>query len=239
MTQPLTVIRLSLDDALDKLSEVSSHLESAKEGLKEALAQVPNLASISERFRNLARDSSDKDVANVDARMVAERIARLFNGNTPRVRIALRLGEIDGLPLVSINERDLEQLFFALVENAVHAADGKDARYLILDAAVKGRYLELCFSDNCGGIPPENIGRIFEPFFSTKPPGQGTGLGLCVVQQIVSRVGGRVRVESEFGRGSTFFVDLPLSRAAALCRNTAANQIDENVTTTKGGNGEL
>lgn len=223
MTQPLTVIRLSLDDVLDKLGEVSSRLQSAKEALREALAQVPNLASMTERFRNLARDPSDRDIANVDARKVAERIAKLFNGNVQRIKIRLRLGEKDRLPLVSINERDLEQLFFALVENAIHAANGRDNRNLIIDASVKEPYLELCFSDNCGGIPPENIERIFQPFFSTKPPSQGTGLGLCVVQQIVSRIGGGVRVESEFGRGATFFVDLPLSRAGTECRNMAAS----------------
>jgi len=239
MKQPLTVIRLSLDDALDKLSEISSRLESAKEGLKEALAHLPNIASITERFRHLARDSSEKNIANVDARRVAERIAKLFNTNTQKMRIRLRLAERERLPFVTTDERDLEQLFFALVENAVHAADGRDDLSLIIDAAVKGPYLELRFSDNCGGIPPENIERIFEPFFSTKDPSHGTGLGLFVVQQIVSHVGGQVRVESDFGRGSTFFVDLPLSRAGVLCQNTAANRMDENLTTAKGGNGEL
>ncbi|MHC4354162.1 MAG: ATP-binding protein, partial [Planctomycetota bacterium] len=71
-------------------------------------------------------------------------------------------------------------------------------------------------SDNCGGIPPQNLDKIFEPFFSTKPPDQGMGVGLWRARQIVSRVGGRVRVESEFGAGSTFFVDLPLKGREAF-----------------------
>jgi signal transduction histidine kinase len=70
--------------------------------------------------------------------------------------------------------------------------------------------MELSFSDNCGGIPSENLKKIFEPFFTTKPRGQGTGLGLCIVRDAIARVGGRVRVESEFGKGSTFFLTLPV-----------------------------
>jgi signal transduction histidine kinase len=211
LKQPLTVIRLSLDDALDKLNAASSQLESAAEGLQEALNQVPNLMAIVDTFRDLARDPPAKTLAEVDTRMVAEKIARLFKGSTQRMRIVLRLGETDKLPPVIINEKDLEQLFFIFVENALHAADGEGTRQLIVNGAIRDRYLRLTFSDNCGGIPPENLDKIFEPFFSTKPPDQGMGMGLWTAQRIVSRVGGSVRVESEFGVGSTFFVDLPLS----------------------------
>jgi signal transduction histidine kinase len=75
---------------------------------------------------------------------------------------------------------------------------------------VKDEHIELRFSDTCGGIPTESLDKIFEPFFTTKPRGHGTGLGLCIVRDAVARVGGRVRVESELGKGSTFFVTLPI-----------------------------
>ena len=78
--------------------------------------------------------------------------------------------------------------------------------------AVKDRRVELRFADTCGGIAPENIDAVLEPFFTTKPPGQGTGLGLCIVQEIAARAGGKVSLESEFGKGTTFFVALPVAR---------------------------
>ena len=211
MKQPLTVVHLSLDDALDELKAASSHLESAMEELKEALTQIPNLTSIFNGFCNLPRYTSDNPVTEVDVRTVAERVAKLFSRNQRQMRIVLNIEEAIPLPPVRMIERDLEQLFFALVENALYAANGRGTRQLIINCQAKGRYVELRFSDNCGGIPEENLDKIFEPFFTTRPRGQGTGLGLCMVQEIVARAGGSVRAESELGKGSTFIVSLPLS----------------------------
>lgn len=210
LTQPLTVVRLSLDDAMDELKAMSARIESTRQGLKEALTQVSNLTSIVKEFRNFARKPLQKILNKVDVRTVAERIIKCLSGKAERAGIVLRLGEMDRFPPVRMSERDLEQIFFALVENAIHAADGKQARNLSISSFVKGHCIELCFSDDCGGIPPENLDDIFEPFFTTKSPSQGTGLGLCVVQEIVSHVGGRISVESEFGKGSTFIVALPV-----------------------------
>ena len=67
-----------------------------------------------------------------------------------------------------------------------------------------------------GGIAAENVDRIFTPFFTTKPPAEGTGLGLCIVHRVVSDAHGQLRVESDFGRGTTFFVTLPRSSWMAI-----------------------
>jgi len=211
LTQPLTVIRLSIENALEKL-EATFSPETVTRRLKDSLTEVSNITSIVKRFRNYARRSSDEIVGEIDLEAVGERIIKLLNENARRARIALNLNGMDKLPPVYSNEKDIEQLFFALVDNAIQAADGKKNRQFIISGAVKNEHIELSFSDNCGGIAPENIDKIFEPFFTTKPKGQGTGLGLCIVQSIVSRAGGKIRVESKFGEGSTFFVTLPTNK---------------------------
>ena len=76
--------------------------------------------------------------------------------------------------------------------------------------APKGDYRSLTVTDHGEGIPPENIDRIFTPFFSTKEAGKGTGLGLSIAYSIVRSHGGWIAVQSDIGTGSRFSVYLPL-----------------------------
>ncbi|MHC4205113.1 MAG: PAS domain S-box protein [Planctomycetota bacterium] len=217
LTQPLTVIRLSIDNALDEL-QVSSSSETVIRKLVESVTQISNITSIIENFRNFARKSSGKSAAEVNLKSVAVRIARLMSESARSASVILRIRNMDDLPSPWMNEADLEQLFFALIENAIQATDGQKTRQLVISGSVKDKHIELCISDDCGGIAPENIHKIFEPFFTTKPRGQGTGLGLCIVKDIVSRNGGRVRVESEHGKGTTFTINLPVERYNILSK---------------------
>jgi signal transduction histidine kinase len=75
---------------------------------------------------------------------------------------------------------------------------------------VKNGNIELQFADDCCGIAEGDLGRIFEPFFTTGPEGTRTGLGLCIVQRIISEHGGKIRVQSKRGKGTTFYVTLPI-----------------------------
>jgi len=211
LTQPLTTIRLSIENSLVDL-EATSCPADALDGLKDGLEGVEYAVSIIDRFRNFARQSSEKTVTEVELKEVAERILRLLDKNAQQADISLRLKDLERLPPIYANEKDMEQLFFAIVDNAIHAAIGKKNRQLTISGVVKGEHIELRFADNCGGIAPENVDKIFEPFFTTRPAGEGTGLGLPIVRHIVSRVGGRVWVQNNPGKGATFLVNLPAGK---------------------------
>jgi len=210
LTQPLTAIRLSIENTLADL-ETTSGLDTIIEDLKDGLSAVSDVVSTIDIFRDFARKSSVEIVSEVSLKAVAERIVRLLSESARQARVSLQLKGMDKLPPILSNEKDLEQLFFALVENAIQAADGKKSRRLIVSGDVKDEHIELQFADNCGGIAPENLDKIFEPFFTTRPARERTGLGLCIVEHIVSVAGGKIRVESKAGKGSTFFVTLPIS----------------------------
>jgi len=212
LTQPLTVMRLSIENALANLETMSS-AASVKKNIKDSLTEVSNITSIVERFRNHARRSTKTITGEVDLKTVAERTVQLLSESARQAGMTIRLEGIDELPPVYSSDKDLEQLFFALVENAVQAANGKKNRRLIIGGDVQDEHIELRFSDNCGGIAPENLERIFEPFFTTRPAGEGTGLGLCVVQRIILGAGGKVHVESKAGKGATFYITLPINKS--------------------------
>jgi signal transduction histidine kinase len=143
-------------------------------------------------------------------RALCERTAALCAPSLRARRVELVLDLADPLPRPLADERRLEQVFVNLAQNAAQAMDGGGKLTIVARARAggDGAGVEVAFVDDGPGIPAELLGRIFEPFFTTKGPGMGTGLGLAVSQQIVLDHGGRIEVESQLGRGSTFRVIL-------------------------------
>jgi PAS domain S-box-containing protein len=209
LSQPLTVIRLSIQNSLAEL-ETMSCPSTVVEDLKKGLSEISSVTSIIDRFRNFARVSSERTVKIVDLREIAEKVVELLDESAWRAKVTLQVKGMDKLPPIYSHEKEMQQLFYSLVENAIQAANGKKSRQVIISGVARNEHIELKFSDNCGGIAPETLERIFEPFFTTKNASERTGLGLCVVKRIISRLNGKVRVESKLGKGSTFFVTLPI-----------------------------
>jgi two-component system NtrC family sensor kinase len=126
-------------------------------------------------------------------------------------RIDLVRDLADGLPAIKANAEQLIQVFLALMLNALDAMEGTGTLTVSskLSADVPG-WIMVDVMDTGMGIPPDDLPKIFEPFFSTKQPGRGTGLGLSICYGIVQQHGGRITVESALGRGSRFRVYLPI-----------------------------
>ena len=139
---------------------------------------------------------------------VAERIVKLLNRSAKQAMVNLHIKGMNRLPTIYFNEKEMEQLFFALVQNSIQAADGKERHNLVIEGSVKNEYIELRFEDDCGGVDEDDVKRIFEPFFTTKVAGEGTGLGLCIVQRVAERSGGEVRIDNRPGEGVTIIVTL-------------------------------
>jgi signal transduction histidine kinase len=120
--------------------------------------------------------------------------------------------ELRPLPRVLGDEGHLSQLFLNLFLNAARAIPAGSAgphRIRIATSTLPDARAAIDVSDTGQGIAPEHLGRIFDPFFSTKAPGWGSGLGLSICHVVVTSMGGEILVESALGRGSTFRVLLP------------------------------
>jgi two-component system, NtrC family, sensor kinase len=114
------------------------------------------------------------------------------------------------LPLIHGDRKSLQQVFLNLFINAIHAMlDGGTLTLRALPSE-DGQWLRVKVSDSGVGIEPEHLPRIFDPFYTTKQVGRGTGLGLSVTYGIVEKHGGRIEVESQKGKGATFTVILPV-----------------------------
>ncbi len=153
---------------------------------------------------------------------------RLLRSSMPR---GIEFEFIDDVPddHVNADAAQLQQVLVNLGTNASHAmAEGKGrltialSRVRLPDPArpetanvAPDEYLRLTMTDTGCGISKENLGRIFEPFFTTKPMGSGTGLGMAVVHGIVAQHRGTVGLESEVGRGTTFYLHFPRAEATA------------------------
>lgn len=110
------------------------------------------------------------------------------------------------LPAIRVDKDQIKQAFFNIIKNALQAMP--DGGLLRITAAASDRFLAVAFRDNGSGISPEDIGHIFEPYYTTKS--EGSGIGLMIVQRIIQDHGGRMDVHSEPGVGTTFTMFLPL-----------------------------
>ncbi|MFO0736335.1 MAG: response regulator [Labilithrix sp.] len=168
------------------------------------------------RVREIVRDlklfSRHEDGAKdrADVKEALESSLRMaFNEIRHRAGVVKEYGPA---PLVVGSESRLGQVFLNLIVNAAQAIpegniEGNTIRVAIRTDAKGMVIVEI--SDTGAGIKTEDIPNLFTPFFTTKPPGIGTGLGLPICQRIIAQMGGDIQVESEVGRGSTFRVLLP------------------------------
>jgi PAS domain S-box-containing protein len=204
--------------ALDHLEETMLAMPAGPPGagLREAREVLAEAREGAERVRLIVRDLKsfsrveDARVERVDLRKVLEASINIaMNELKHRARLVTAFGQA---PLVLANEAKLGQVFLNLLINAAQAippghVDQHEIRVTSSTEADGRARVEV--SDTGAGIPPALADRIFEPFVTSKRPGEGTGLGLSICRSVVGTLGGEVGFESAPGQGATFWVVLP------------------------------
>ena len=136
--------------------------------------------------------------------------AKLIEHQKRGERIVINLNIAEELPLVIADGGQIQQAVIALATNAIDAMpDGGDLTFGVFSQSNR---VVIEVRDSGIGIPQENMSKIYEPFFTTKEVGKGTGLGLAVCYGIISEHGGRIGVRSNPGVGTTFSIFLPIPR---------------------------
>ena len=223
INNPLTFVignAYCIDRVLDRWAEIlDAHGESAE--LANVREFVSDLRTGGERIQRIVADmgafgtSSLEPPSLVDPRASLEWALRI-TGSTLRHRAQLSL-ELNEVPPVRARDSELGQVFLNLLVNAAQAIpEGEASAHTIRVVTGVDEHGRSTVSVHNSGAPiPEAVlARIFEPFFSTKPPGQGTGLGLTICRRIVASLGGELTAENEAGSGVCFTVCFPKAHSA-------------------------
>ncbi|QEH38586.1 Sensor protein ZraS [Aquisphaera giovannonii] len=187
-------------------------------------------AAIAGGMLGLSRPGRDPNHrAAVDLNRLVDEVVLLVGKDLARHKVRLEV-QMPARPYARVNPAQIQQVLINLLINARQAMPAGGVVTLRVAPDASGRLAELSVTDRGVGIAPEDLRRIFEPFFSTKAGPDdsgvgGTGLGLAVCRDIVEAHHGRLRAESRLGRGSTFTLVLPACpppAAAATPRTGAA-----------------
>jgi signal transduction histidine kinase len=211
VNNPLAIIAQETEWMTHLLDGVSPPDAKAREdfadSLREIRRQVDRCREITQNLLDFAR-KMEPILQEVDINRLLEDMTRLVEKETTKNNIAVVREYAEDLPPVVTDPPRIRQVVLNLLNNARHAIQ-KDGTIVVGTRSAGGGGVEFLVRDTGCGIPREHLNKIFDPFFTTKPQGKGTGLGLSICHGIIERLGGRISVASEVGRGTTFVVHLP------------------------------
>jgi two-component system, NtrC family, sensor kinase len=188
----------------------SKGITELQDSLKEVLHQVDRCREITQNLLDFAR-RKEPVYQEVNVNKLIDDLSRLVEKEAVLHRIEIRRDFQKDLPLVHTDAPSLRQVVLNLLTNATHAVQ-KDGQIRIATQSSQNGSVDIIVADTGCGIPKDHLTKIFDPFFTTKPEGKGTGLGLSICHGIVDKLGGRISVSSEVGKGATFVVTLPINQ---------------------------
>ena len=203
-----------INNPLYTITGLSEHLrdepqpEVIREYIEEIITAGKRIAGIVQGLNAFARRTQEEEVCEIDLNRTLDEAVKMARRATvlDQVQVVTRYAAVQ---TVRGKTDELLQVFVNLVTNAVQAMEGKGT--VMLSTASHNGFVQATVRDSGPGIPRNNLNRIFDPFFTTKEQGKGTGLGLHIVRDIVTKYGGQVTAESALGEGATFTVNLPAS----------------------------
>lgn len=187
----------------------------AKEKHDEAMECLDLIATESRRCGDLIKNlltlsrTAPMNVQFSNLHTLIDRCLLLVRHQLEMGGVELQLRRAENFPLVSCDPAQIEQVLLALIMNAIDAMPRGGNLWIETRVSGDESEVEILVRDDGAGIDPEVLEHIFEPFLTTKERGHGVGLGLAISRGIVERHNGRIEVQSELGKGTTFTVSLP------------------------------
>jgi two-component system NtrC family sensor kinase len=190
------------DDSSPKMSE------NVREELQVIEESVFRARDITQKLLKSSRKSEPKLVKSNMNRIIEDVVSGLIEKELEVQNIELIRNYDSNLPETMVDSDQIRQVIQNLINNATDAIEGSGR--ITVATRVEDHKVKVIVSDTGKGISPENMGKIFLPFFTTKEAGKGTGLGLGISLSIIEGMGGSIDVQSIHGSGSAFTISLPL-----------------------------
>ncbi|MBI5102949.1 MAG: hypothetical protein HZB33_14105 [Nitrospirae bacterium] len=210
LNNPLNNIYLSAQILSKEIGDQITCPEIVKETVGDIFSQTQRVKRIVSDLLEFSREKPPAleavDIVGVVGGVIHQMTA---SGELDRVTCSVKAPD---KVVLQADRQLMEQVFINLITNAVHAMNGEGLLTIEIaqDNEAGNNSVTCRITDTGAGIPPENIQRIFDPFYTTK--GRGTGLGLAIVYNIIEKHKGRISVESHIDRGTTFTISLPAGK---------------------------
>jgi two-component system, NtrC family, sensor kinase len=190
----------------------SEDLKEMEDSLAQIKLQIDRCAKITQAILKFGR-RSEGTAKDVDLAAFVPEVTAMISKKASVSGITMKEEIAESTPIVHVDSSQLHQVLINLLNNAIDAIvekHGSEGGELTVSAGPGGDgKAVISVTDNGSGISPEDLKKVFTPFFTTKPVGQGTGLGLSVCLGIIDSMGGMMEVSSEKGVGTTFTIQLP------------------------------
>jgi signal transduction histidine kinase len=210
INNPLAIINESAGYLRTVLQKKDLTERSYKASFDKALEKIETSVKRARRITHqlLADVGKNEPVlAQIDMQALVNETVQLIRRDADSKKIRVNIEAIRNQRALWADPNQIRQVLINLLNNAIQASDEGGEIIVRLQSTDKGASIDVI--DSGIGIPKENLDRIFEPFFSTKAPGKGTGLGLFVSRDIIEKCGGRLTVESQLGKGACFTIQIP------------------------------
>jgi signal transduction histidine kinase/HAMP domain-containing protein len=209
VNNPLATINVFAEDLIDRLEQQDADLDEEEMALylTKIKENTERCKKITSNLLNFSR-KSNWTVTHMDINETIVNSISLVESTLKKKQIKLTTALPHHLPLLLGDSLKLMQVLVNLINNAIDAME--QSGQLDISASVEQNYVLIQVMDTGSGIKPEVLGKIFDPFYTTKPVGKGTGLGLSVCYGIIEEFGGTIQVESKVGAGTNVKVRLPV-----------------------------
>lgn len=193
----------------DKTSQ--EMVDISQEVMNKVIHETDRATAITKKLSSFAKPAKKDQFEEVAVEKELEEVMGLLGQDLKLNNVEVKREFPQDYPVIRADKKQIQEVMFNIIRNAAQAMDKREGRIVVSGLSENGSAI-VRIADNGTGIPPDKIEQIFHPFYTTKAPGKGTGLGLFIVKQVVERNGGTIDVQSQLGAGTTFTLKFPVAK---------------------------